>query len=40
MTMGSHQTKIGKSQVHLTPRRILDPLGPRGFDPMGWRRDN
>lgn len=27
MTMGSHQTTIGKSQVHLTPRRYA------GFDP-------
>jgi DNA N-6-adenine-methyltransferase (Dam) len=33
MTIGSHQTPIGKSQVHLTPRWILDPIGPRGFDP-------
>lgn len=33
MTMGSHQTPIGKSQVHLTPRWILDPLGSFGFDP-------
>lgn len=41
MSMGSHQTSIGKSQVHLTPRRILDPLGrfdldPCGNDPRPW----
>jgi hypothetical protein len=35
MTMGSHQTPIGKSQVHLTPRRILDPLGTFDLDPCG-----
>jgi DNA N-6-adenine-methyltransferase (Dam) len=35
MTMGSHQTTIGKSQVHLTPRRILDPLGAFDLDPCG-----
>lgn len=33
MTIGSHQRTIGKSQVHLTPRWILDPLGPFWFDP-------
>lgn len=33
MTMGSHQTPIGKSQAHLTPRWILDPMGPRKTDP-------
>lgn len=33
MTMGSHQRTIGKSQVHLTPRWILAPLGPFFFDP-------
>lgn len=36
-----HQTSIGKSQVHLTPRRILAPLGrfdldPCGNDPRPW----
>jgi hypothetical protein len=41
MTMGSHQTPIGKSQVHLTPRWILDPLGkfdldPCASDPRPW----
>lgn len=35
MTMGSRQTTIGKSQVHLTPRRILDPLGTFDLDPCG-----
>ncbi len=33
MTLGSHQQAIGKSQVHLTPRWILDPLGPFDLDP-------
>lgn len=33
MTIGSHQSSIGKSQVHLTPRWILDPLGPFDLDP-------
>jgi hypothetical protein len=28
-----HQTPIGKSQVHLTPRRLIDQLGPFRFDP-------
>lgn len=31
--MSMHQTTIGKSQVHLTPRWILDPLGRFFFDP-------
>jgi hypothetical protein len=33
--MSMHQTSIGKSQVHLTPRRILDPLGAFDLDPCG-----
>ena len=33
MTLGSHQTTIGKSQVHLTPRWIIDRLGPFDLDP-------
>lgn len=33
MTIGSHQSTIGKSQVHLTPRWILDALGPFDTDP-------
>lgn len=33
MTLGSHQTSIGKSQVHITPRRILEPLGTFDLDP-------
>lgn len=33
MTLGSHQQCIGKSQVHLTPRWILDALGPFDLDP-------
>lgn len=41
MTIGSHQTTIGKSQVHLTPRAIIDPLGafdldPCAADPRPW----
>lgn len=31
MTLGSHQRTVGKSQVHLTPRWLLDALG-RPFD--------
>lgn len=33
MTLGSHQRTIGKSQTHLTPRWILDALGPFDLDP-------
>ncbi len=33
MTLGSHQTTIGKSQVHLTPKWIIDALGPFDLDP-------
>lgn len=33
MTLGSHQRTIGKSQSHITPRRLLDPLGPFDLDP-------
>jgi hypothetical protein len=35
MTIGSHQRTIGKSQVAITPRWILDPLGPFDLDPCG-----
>ncbi len=28
MTLGSHQRTIGATQVHLTPRCIIDALGP------------
>ncbi|MDQ2080506.1 DNA N-6-adenine-methyltransferase [Xanthobacteraceae bacterium Astr-EGSB] len=35
MTLGSHQTTIGKSQVAITPRWILDPLGAFDLDPCG-----
>jgi hypothetical protein len=35
MTAGSHQRTIGASQVYITPRRILDPLGPFDLDPCG-----
>lgn len=33
MTLGSHQNSIGKSQVHITPRWILDALGSFDTDP-------
>jgi len=33
MTLGSHQRAVGKSQVHITPRWILDPLRPIDLDP-------
>lgn len=33
MTIGSHQATIGKSQTHLTPRWIIDALGPFDLDP-------
>ena len=33
MTLGSHQTLVGKSQVHLTPKWIIDALGPFDLDP-------
>lgn len=35
MTLGSHQRTVGKSQVHITPRRILEPLGAFDLDPCG-----
>jgi hypothetical protein len=33
MTLGSHQRAVGKSQVHLTPKWIIDELGPFTTDP-------
>ena len=33
MTLGSHQTSIGKTQVHITPRWIIEVLGPFDLDP-------
>jgi DNA N-6-adenine-methyltransferase (Dam) len=33
MTLGSHQQCVGKSQVHITPRWIIDRLGPFDVDP-------
>jgi DNA N-6-adenine-methyltransferase (Dam) len=33
MTLGSHQQCIGKSQDHITPRGIIDALGPFDLDP-------
>jgi hypothetical protein len=32
VSLGSHQKAKGKSQVYITPREILDPLGPFDFD--------
>lgn len=41
MTLGSHQKTVGASQVHITPRHILEPLGvfdldPCAADPRPW----
>lgn len=33
MTLGSHQQSIGKSQDWITPRSIIDDLGPFDLDP-------
>jgi DNA N-6-adenine-methyltransferase (Dam) len=33
MTLGSHQQTVGRSQVHITPKRIIDRLGPFDMDP-------
>jgi hypothetical protein len=33
VTLGSHQTTVGKSQVHLTPKWIIEALGPFDLDP-------
>ncbi len=33
MTLGSHQTTIGKSQSWITPKWIIDALGPFDLDP-------
>jgi hypothetical protein len=33
MTLGSHQRSVGKSQVHITPKWIIDRLGPFDLDP-------
>jgi hypothetical protein len=33
MTLGSHQRARGKSQIHITPRRFIDVLGPFDLDP-------
>lgn len=39
MTLGSHQRSVGASQVHLTPKWILDALGPFDLDPCAaWPR--
>jgi hypothetical protein len=33
LTLGSHQRCVGKSQVHLTPKWLIDALGPFDLDP-------
>jgi hypothetical protein len=33
MTLDSHQRTIGATQMHLTPRSIIDALGPFDLDP-------
>jgi DNA N-6-adenine-methyltransferase Dam len=33
MTLGSHQQCFGKSQEHVTPKWIIDALGPFDLDP-------
>ena len=33
MTLGSHQQTVGKSQVHITPKWIIDATGPFDLDP-------
>src|SRR5262249_22060224 len=33
MTLGSHQTSVGKTQVHITPHWIIEALGPFDLDP-------
>lgn len=39
MTLGSHQATIGKSQTYITPRFIIDALGPLDLDPCAaWPR--
>lgn len=33
MTLGSHQRTIGRSQVHITPRFVIEATGPYDLDP-------
>ena len=33
MTLGSHQQSVGRSQVHITPRWLVDRLAPFDLDP-------
>jgi DNA N-6-adenine-methyltransferase Dam len=33
LTLGSHQSSVGQSQNHITPRWLLDLLGPFDLDP-------
>jgi hypothetical protein len=35
VTLGSHQTAIGKSQNHITPKKFINRLGPFDLDPAG-----
>jgi hypothetical protein len=35
MSLGSHQKTVGTSQVHITPKWIIDALGPFDLDPCG-----
>ena len=37
MTIGSHQTSVGRSQEHFTPKWIIDALGPFDLDPCAGR---
>lgn len=38
MTLGSHQRAVGKSQSHITPRWLLERLGPFDLDPCADAR--
>lgn len=39
MTLGSHQATVGKSQTWITPKWIIDALGPFDCDPCAaWPR--
>lgn len=33
MTLGSHQTTVGKTQSWITPRHLIEALGPFDLDP-------
>ena len=39
MSLGSHQQTVGKSQTHITPKWIIEQLGPFDLDPCAaWPR--